>query len=179
MSVEQLKRCWRNKRSHVRDLLHKEKSYRRSTRRGVDFELEKATSKGLSEMTEMDVKIARLLGKEASFLGLRTAVSNVARSPSASPPLSPLPISQACSPAGASPPPPRGISPPRDSSKRTEELSKQLSTFDSVSEDRSDSDQVPRRRSKSKLTREQLQLIKEQRELVRVSHAEYSSLFSM
>ncbi|KAL6735186.1 hypothetical protein Aduo_005650 [Ancylostoma duodenale] len=95
MSLEQLKRGWRNKKSHVRDLLHKEKGcsfiaiimtgrskclfFKLLTRYwgGVDLEVEKAISKGLNEITEMDIKIATLLGKEASYLGLTTAESNV------------------------------------------------------------------------------------------------------
>ncbi|EYC09883.1 hypothetical protein Y032_0058g2871 [Ancylostoma ceylanicum] len=140
MTVEQLKRCWRNKKAYVRDLLYREKSYRSGTGGGVDVDLEKAISKGLSEMSEVDVKIARLLGKEASFLGLRCAERNV------------VPVGSYQYTARVRPqqvrlclqfqylclalllePPANDNPTSRDSPKRAEELSKQLSTFDSVS----------------------------------------------
>ncbi|EYC09885.1 hypothetical protein Y032_0058g2871 [Ancylostoma ceylanicum] len=145
MTVEQLKRCWRNKKAYVRDLLYREKSYRSGTGGGVDVDLEKAISKGLSEMSEVDVKIARLLGKEASFLGLRCAERNVVPAnprrslyPSRARRVRPqqvrlcLQFQYLCL-ALLLEPPANDNPTSRDSPKRAEELSKQLSTFDSVS----------------------------------------------
>ncbi|EYC09884.1 hypothetical protein Y032_0058g2871 [Ancylostoma ceylanicum] len=163
MTVEQLKRCWRNKKAYVRDLLYREKSYRSGTGGGVDVDLEKAISKGLSEMSEVDVKIARLLGKEASFLGLRCAERNVVPEvdvymftgvDDCSFQLINLPKAmmilvnlsrvrpqqvrlclqfQYLCLALLLEPPANDNPTSRDSPKRAEELSKQLSTFDSVS----------------------------------------------
>ncbi|EYC09881.1 hypothetical protein Y032_0058g2871 [Ancylostoma ceylanicum] len=124
MTVEQLKRCWRNKKAYVRDLLYREKSYRSGTGGGVDVDLEKAISKGLSEMSEVDVKIARLLGKEASFLEFRRVRPQQVRLC--------LQFQYLCL-ALLLEPPANDNPTSRDSPKRAEELSKQLSTFDSVS----------------------------------------------
>ncbi|KHJ74730.1 hypothetical protein OESDEN_25654, partial [Oesophagostomum dentatum] len=94
MSVEQIKRCWRAKKSQIRELIYKEKrycfitmcygfpktmlsSYRQGTGGGVDEQLEAAIKKSLDLMSDEDIAVARLLGKEASFMGLRTAETTV------------------------------------------------------------------------------------------------------
>ncbi|KAL6723317.1 hypothetical protein Aduo_018335 [Ancylostoma duodenale] len=122
-----------------------ENSYRNGTGGGLDIELEKAINRGLEEMSPMDVSIARLLGKETSFLGHQVAESNVVAA---------CPRSTSSSPSPVATP---------------EELNRQLSNFDSLSEEASEDDDEPRgrHRRKSPLIREQLKLIKQQRELVR------------
>ena len=52
-------------------------SYRQGTGGGVDKELETAIAKGMDEMTEDDIVVARELEREASFAGLRVAESTV------------------------------------------------------------------------------------------------------
>ncbi|CAJ0594650.1 unnamed protein product [Cylicocyclus nassatus] len=138
MSIESIKRCWRAKRGNVRDLLMKEKKYRSATGGGVNVALEHALSKGMASMTEADVKIARALGPEACFGGLRVAESAVCAAP----------------PSESS---------AEFSGSQEKELLKQLSTFESDSESDADDDSPPRKRRCSA----QQELLEEQTKYIR------------
>ncbi|CAJ0599619.1 unnamed protein product [Cylicocyclus nassatus] len=99
-------------------------SYRNATGGGVNKALEEALAKGLGSMSEADEKIARALGPEVSFGGLRVAESCV----------------------GAAPP--SECSNPRAS----QELLQQLSTFESDSD--TDREEIPRKRGRKPRVRE-------------------------
>ncbi|VDK54174.1 unnamed protein product [Cylicostephanus goldi] len=140
MSIESIKRCWRTRRGNVRDLLMKEKKYRNATGGGVSVALEQALTKGMANMTEADAKIARALGPEACFGGLRVAESAV------------------CAP------PPSECSVGFSESQESKELLKQLSTFESDSD--SDAfDETPRKRCRR--SNAQQQLFEEQTKYIR------------
>ncbi|CAJ0590586.1 unnamed protein product [Cylicocyclus nassatus] len=70
MSIAQIKRVWRGRKTHVRDVLLREKRYRSATGGGCDFSLERDLAKASASLTEAEIKLARCLGKEAVMCGL-------------------------------------------------------------------------------------------------------------
>ncbi|CAJ0603965.1 unnamed protein product [Cylicocyclus nassatus] len=150
MTIEQIKRCWRAKKGFIRDLLMKEKSYRTGTGGGVDMELERAIAKGMALMSENDVQIARSLGREASFCGLRSAESAAEEPPPS------RQQQHADEPTSARHP---EIS--KDFEPSPTELYQELSMFESETDD--DESAPPRKKSRSN----QHQFLEEQRELLR------------
>ncbi|CAJ0605049.1 unnamed protein product [Cylicocyclus nassatus] len=128
------------------------KSYRTGTGGGVDMELERAIGRGMAMMSENDDQIAKSLGREASFCGLRSAESTVCADEPAS-------SSQQlhAEPTCALPP-----DPSKDCEHSSTELYHQLSTFESETDD----DEIVPPRKKPRRT--QHQFLEEQREVLRM-----------
>ncbi|CAJ0591704.1 unnamed protein product [Cylicocyclus nassatus] len=70
LTIEQVKRIWRNRKAHVREAILKEKRYRSSTGGGLDPVLEKSISTTLSSLSQAETLLARTLGREAVMAGL-------------------------------------------------------------------------------------------------------------
>ncbi|CAJ0599212.1 unnamed protein product [Cylicocyclus nassatus] len=70
MTIPQIKRVWRNKKTHVREMLLRERRYREATGGGIDLDLEKSISKAAASFTEGEAELARALGREAVMAGL-------------------------------------------------------------------------------------------------------------
>ncbi|VDM82941.1 unnamed protein product, partial [Strongylus vulgaris] len=70
MTLDQIKRVWRNKKAHVRDTLLKEKRYRSATGGGLELPLERAISSCAKSFTEAEIALANALGREAVMSGL-------------------------------------------------------------------------------------------------------------
>ncbi|CAJ0589899.1 unnamed protein product [Cylicocyclus nassatus] len=67
MSITQIKRVWRNRKAHVRDVLLR---HSQGTGRGRDFNLEKTIARASASLTEAETKLAQCLGREAVMSGL-------------------------------------------------------------------------------------------------------------
>ncbi|CAJ0606893.1 unnamed protein product [Cylicocyclus nassatus] len=70
MTILQIKRVWRSKKAHVRDLLLKERRYRQATGGGVDVDLERTIMKASESLTEAELQLANCLGREAITCGI-------------------------------------------------------------------------------------------------------------
>ncbi|EYC24785.1 hypothetical protein Y032_0013g2107 [Ancylostoma ceylanicum] len=172
MTVDQIKRAWRNKKAHVKDVLMTEKRYRSSTGGGVDMALESAIKKNLEHLSEAELGIAKSLGREAAFVGLRKAETFVDEdSPSR---LLSESGTSGNGEGGRTPEYQRGVgSPPfvdKDAvlTAKMKKLEEQLNTFRSES---SSDEELPKKRKRSsptdkEINRLQLEILKEEKALI-------------